>query len=176
MIKSEEITRVGTTLKPHGIKGEISILHDEGYDINELSCIILCIDGIYVPFFMESIRTKTHETSIVKLKGYNDEVEIGELSGLNVFALNSDLPLIEIDDEEGFYPEDFIDYNVIDEKGVILGKIEDVDVSTENALFIVVKPNGNEFYIPIADEFIIDINVDTLTIQMDLPLGLVEIN
>ena len=86
------------------------------------------------------------------------------------------MPLIEIDDEEGFYPEDFIDYNVIDEKGVILGKIEDVDVSTENALFIVVKPNGNEFYIPIADEFIIDINVDTLTIQMDLPLGLIEIN
>ena len=175
MIKSEEITRVGTTLKPHGIKGEISILHDEGYDINELSCIILCIDGIYVPFFMESIRTKTHETSIVKLKGYNDEVEIGELSGLNVFALNSDLPLIEIDDEEGFYPEDFIDYNVIDEKGVILGKIEDVDVSTENALFIINKNNGEELLVPIVDEFIIDINTDQKNVVMDFPEELLSL-
>lgn len=175
MIMNEQISKIGSTLKPHGIKGEINILHDEFCELNDFSCIVLSIEGINVPFFMESIRPKNHEISIVKLKGFDNEIEVGELSGLEVYALNNELPLNEDESEEGMYPEDFIGYHVVDEKRILLGKVVDVDVSTENALFIVEKSNNEEFFIPIADEYFVDINTETKTIQMELPSGLLDI-
>ena len=175
MITNDQISKIGSTLKPHGIKGEINILHDETCDLNDFSCIVISIDGINVPFFIESIRPKNHEISIVKLKGFDNEVEVGELSGLEVYALNQELPLDEEDLEDGMYPEDFIGYHIIDEKRILLGKVVDVDISTENALFIVKKNNNEEFFIPIADEYFLDINTETKTIQMELPIGLLDI-
>ena len=135
----------------------------------KIICAVLsfCIISINI---IQCVYASVSSVDYIKPAEYEHNITVDRSQNntpiLNINKANSD----------GVSKNDFIDYNVIDEKGVILGKIVDVDVSTENALFIVVKPNGNEFYIPIADEFIIDINVDTLTIQMDLPLGLIEIN
>jgi ribosomal 30S subunit maturation factor RimM len=40
----------------------------------------------------------------------------------------------------------------------------------------VVKRNGKEIYIPLHDDFILDINEDTETMKLSLPEGLLEIN
>lgn len=175
MITNDQILRIGSTLKPHGIKGEINILHDEMCDLCDLSCVVISIDGINVPFFIESIRPKNHEISIVKLKGFDNEIDVSELSGLEVNALKQELCFNEDEMEEGMYSEDFIGYHVVDEKRMLLGKIVDIDISTENALFIVEKNNNEECFIPIVDEFFLDINTETKTIQMELPVGLLDI-
>ena len=52
MISKEQLIQIGHSLKPHGVKGEITMMLDIS-DISSLSCIIMCIDGIFVPFFIE---------------------------------------------------------------------------------------------------------------------------
>lgn len=51
MITSDEIIEIGAFVKPHGVKGEISAQIDYEIDLQELKCLIIDIDGIFVPFF-----------------------------------------------------------------------------------------------------------------------------
>lgn len=62
MIKLTEIAEAGIFNKPHGIKGEISATLDFDIELDSVECIIIAVDGIFVPFFLESVRPKTAET------------------------------------------------------------------------------------------------------------------
>ena len=54
MIKQEEVYKIGRIGKPHGINGEVHFLFDDDvFDRVESEYLILDIDGILVPFFME---------------------------------------------------------------------------------------------------------------------------
>lgn len=62
-----------------------------------------------------------------------------------------------------------------DSNGNLIGKIDDIDVSTDNALFIVISPEDKKILVPIVDEFITDIDMDNLSISVDLPEGLLDL-
>ena len=67
MLKKEDFVYYGKFLKPHGTKGEIG-LQSDGFTLDEDCDFVACnIDGILVPFLFENIRTKSHDTSIVKV-------------------------------------------------------------------------------------------------------------
>ena len=60
MIRKEEVFKIGQFAKPHGIKGEISLVTNcDLFDDVEDPCIICEMDGILVPFFIEEYRYKT---------------------------------------------------------------------------------------------------------------------
>ena len=85
----------------------------------------------------------------------------------------------EQSDSDGLYATDLIGYTIISasDGGIIAGKITDVDISTENALFIIKNSSSeNTSLIPIVNEMIQDINPETKTIVMQLPEGLLSIN
>ena len=175
MILKDQLIKVGKTLKPHGIKGEFSVLIDAWGNVVDVSCFVFNIDGIYVPFFIESIRPKGIDTYIVKVNGYNNENDITELIGLDVYALNNEFILMNESEDNYMYAEDFVGYTIIDKSGILIGRITDYDISTENALFIVERTDNKDIYIPIVEEFVIDINSETKTLQMSLPIGLLEL-
>lgn len=55
MIKASELTAIGAIIKPHGVKGEMVInLRDDRIDIERTECIVMDIDGIYVPFSLKT--------------------------------------------------------------------------------------------------------------------------
>ena len=64
MIRLSEIAEVGRFNKPHGIKGEISVSINTDIDLNDVKCVIVPIDGIFVPFFLQTVRPKTADTSL----------------------------------------------------------------------------------------------------------------
>ncbi len=78
-------------------------------------------------------------------------------------------------DEEGFYASDLVGYTIVHADGRPVGKITDINDSTENALFIVQLPDGTDKYIPIADELIDEINTEKRYIVMTLPEGLLDL-
>ena len=67
-----------------------------------------------------------------------------------------------------------IGYSMIDQDGAKIGEITDVDFSTENALFVMER-DGQNFYIPITDDFIVEIREDSKTLVMDLPQGMIDV-
>lgn len=175
MILSNEISIVGKFNKPHGINGEISATFDIPLIPENLKFIIADIDGIFVPFFIENIRPKNQSTLLLKFEGFDDEIQVSELSNKDIYLKKSDIPDFE-DDEDGIYASDLIDYTILTSDNHTIGKITNIDDSTENVLFIIENNSGKTMYIPVVDEFIININNEELTITMDLPDGILEIN
>lgn len=181
MITADEILKFGTFLKPHGIKGELNAQLDyDEMEITDFGCIVIDIDGIFVPFYIDGVRPKSAHTELLHIEGINTEAEAKEFTGKTIYVLRRELPENpESEDNEGFYLSDLISFRIIsDNDSVEIGSIEDFDDSTENALFIV-RPSegsGNHIYIPATDEFITGINPDERTITMNLPEGLTSLN
>ena len=65
-------------------------------------------------------------------------------------------------------------FEIIENQKGSIGRITAVDDSTANALFVVETESG-EVLIPIADEFITEIDHDRKTISMKLPEGLLDL-
>ena len=64
MLRKEDFVYYGKFLKPHGTKGEIG-LEGESITLGEECDFVACdIDGILVPFFFETRRTKNSDTLI----------------------------------------------------------------------------------------------------------------
>lgn len=176
MILSNELTAIGILIKPHGIKGEITMRIDCDIDVESLQCIVLNMDGIYVPFFIDSTRPRSSESVLISVSGIDSENKAQELCGKDVFALKKDLQdLFTDDDSDRFYLSDLVGFSLKTDDDFNLGIIEDYDDSTENWLLIV-KNAQNTIYIPIVEEFIVDIDYNQRILTMNLPEGLVDLN
>ncbi len=175
------LAHIGRTGKPHGINGELNLLLDEefvdcGLTPDNLRCVVMDIDGINVPFFIERWRAKNGDNILVKIDGVDNEIAAKELSNKSVSALAEEVAdMTRSDREDGLYATDMIGYNVVD-NGLTVGEIVDIEDSTDNALFIVRRPDSDKpLYIPIADSLISMIDTDNHTVGMDLPDGLLNL-
>ena len=75
MIKKEDVFKIGHFAKPHGIKGEITLVTDcDLFDDSDDLFVVCDMDGILVPFFVEDYRYKTDSTLLLKLEGVDSEV------------------------------------------------------------------------------------------------------
>ena len=67
MIKKEEVYKIGRIGKPHGVHGELQLqFSDDVFDVVDADYLILDIDGILVPFFMEEYRFRSDEIALMK--------------------------------------------------------------------------------------------------------------
>ncbi len=172
MITSDKLTKIGKFYRTHALKGELNAMLDVDESFFDDNCpLIVEIDGIFVPFYTENIRTKGSESYLVKLEGIDSETEAGEMVNKDIYALKSDVEIFE----EGGYAEDFISFRISDGQKII-GEITDIDLSTENALFIVENNASEKFLIPINEDLIESINEDDKIIFMSLPDGILDIN
>ena len=86
MIRREDVYKIGRLGKPHGVKGEISFNFDDDiFDREDADYIILDIDGILVPFFIEEYRFKNDETALMILEGIDSQEKAANLTGLDVY-------------------------------------------------------------------------------------------
>lgn len=171
MISQENVYKIGILGKPHGIKGELSFMfNDDVFDRVDADYLILLIDGILVPFYIEEYRFHGNDTALVKFCDIDDSERARDLTGCEVYFPKS---LSDADDFDNSW-EDIIGFNVFNGDNYI-GTISDVDTSTENILLSVSTNDEKEVLIPAAEEFIKDIDVDKKEIIMELPDGLLDV-
>lgn len=175
MIKRSEILEIGRLLKPHGVKGEITVELFGDIDMTALKCVVVDIDGIFVPFFVQSVRPKTSETCLVKFDNLDTDGEVLMLALKPLFALKEDVELSDDSSDEGFYASDLIGFAAMNPEGEMIGKIADVNDDTENTLFIIEKDGGETLLVPVAAEFICDIDSENSIVKLDLPEGLSDL-
>ncbi len=172
MIKLEEVYKIGVLGKPHGIKGEIQFyFEDDTFDTADADYLVLMLDGILVPFFIEEYRFKSNETALIKFCDIDTTERAAELTGTEVYLprnIKDDDDTLTFSQISGFSLIDFNTNNVI-------GKIKRVDDSTANILFEVEDADGDTMLIPAAEDFIKNINKDGQTITVDLPEGLLDL-
>ncbi len=176
MIKLAELVNIGKFGKTHGIKGEINMIIPD-IDPCALRCIVADVDGIFVPFFLSSVRDRGNGAYLVMIDRMDSEDSASIMVNKEIFALHDDKALDEIEsdtDNDGMYASDLIGYTVLNDNGLSVGVITDVDDTTENILFIVESPDGKNIMIPVAAEFIEEIIPESHTILMVLPEGLLD--
>ena len=170
MIKQDDVYKIGRIGKHHGIKGELTMMvEDDVFDRVEGEYLILLIDGILVPFFIEDYRFRSEQSALVKFCDIDTQERASELTGCDVFFPRS---LSDSDDTDTLTWQEAIGYQVADDNsGKTLGTISYIDTSTANTLIEL----DNGMLIPAAYEIIKDINTEQRLITMSLPEGLMEI-
>ncbi|MBR3519551.1 MAG: 16S rRNA processing protein RimM [Paludibacteraceae bacterium] len=175
MITRDDIMQVGQIVKTHGLRGELAFtIKSDLLDEVDPPCLICELDGIYVPFFIEELRFKNDETALVKFEGIDSAEEAQEMVKCGLYIEKKYVPE-EIGQSEVEGVDYYIGFKIFDSEGKEIGVIDGVDDSSENVLFLVVSPKGEEYYIPATDEYIIEIDDEKRTMSMDLPEGLLDL-
>lgn len=169
---------IGKFQKTHALQGELNAIVDVQEDYAEDDKpFIVDVDGIYVPFYIESIRPKGSTSYLVKLAGVDSQEEARQFVNKEIYAMRSDLiDYFETDGETFVDPDDIEGYEVVDSRLGDLGKVKEVNDATANVLLVVDTPDGDELLVPFVDEFVEEIDQDNKRIVVSLPEGLLEIN
>ena len=169
MLRKEDFVHFGKFLKPHGTKGEIGLQGDD-FELGEECDFVACdIDGILVPFFFEYIRTKNHDSMILKIERMESAEQVRFLTNRDVY-----IPREWVEDTDNYTWSYFKGFKATDKRAGSIGEITDVDDSTINTLFVI-EHKGKEILVPAQEEFIANIYHNKREIIFDLPEGLVSL-
>lgn len=168
MIREEDIYKIGVITRTHGVRGEVSFsFTDDVWDRVDADYLVLRIDGLLVPFFLEEYRFRSDTVALLKFQDIDSADEAKELCGLEVCFHHALTPEREEEDYTWRY---FTGFRIVDHKAGELGTVERVEDSTANVLFEV----GGRF-IPAAEDFIERIDHQARAIYMRLPEGLLDL-
>ena len=171
MIQKEEVVRIGYFAKPHGIKGELSLVTNCDLFEDEDDPFLVCeMDGILVPFYVESFRYKGNSSILIKLIDVDNEKTAKRFVSQEVFY---PVKRMKTPSNEDLTWKRFTGYVLEDEKQGELGVITDVDETTINTLFRV-DYRGKELLTPVADELVVSIDKMQRKIIVSLPDGIIE--
>jgi 16S rRNA processing protein RimM len=167
-----QLTEIGTIQRTHGVNGEVQISWTNDFEPEEhkLESVFLLIEGIPIPFFIKSLRSKGRDASLIVFDEVNDMVEANDLVGLRIFAEIKRKPK-----SDEVYLDDLVGYTIITNLGVKLGEIDGIQDYSGNLVFQVKNSAGNEVLIPATPDFILELDEDSKTLIMELPEGLADL-
>ena len=168
MIRKEDCYKIGRIGKAHGVRGELSFLFtDDVFDRADADYLILEVDGILVPFFMEEYRFRSDSLALVKFCDIDTQQRASELTNCDVWFLRSLTP----DDEEPTLAG-LVGFEIVEAgTGKSVGHIAAIDDTTVNLLFEL--EDGT--LIPANDELITNIDTSGKRIIMSIPEGLLAL-
>ena len=170
MIKEEEVYKIGKLGKAHGVKGEIQLQFDDDvFDRVEAEYLILRLDGIMVPFFMEEYRFKSDEVALVKFEGIDTQERARPLTGTEVFFPRE---LADGDESDELSYAQLVGFTLVnDADSKEVGTIAFIDEQTMNIMFEM--EDGT--LIPASEELITDIDTENKKITVDIPQGILDL-
>ena len=149
--------------------GEVSFLFDDDvFDRVDADYLILDIEGILVPFFIEEYRFRSDTTALMKFEGINSQERARELTGCDVYFPRN----LAVSDDDSITWSAIVGFDIIDAStNKPVGRIASIDDSTLNILFCL--EDGH--LIPASEDLITQINQQARTITMRLPAGLLDL-
>jgi len=176
MIRQTDVFSIGHFYKTHGVSGELAFSFTSAvFDRTASPYWVIEMEGILVPFFIQSCRIRSDASALVLLDGVGSEQEAKQFVGKEVFypvALADEEIEEEIDVEENL--SDLIGFQVTDEENGPLGKVVDVDDSTINVL-LMVSDGHKDYLIPAAGDYLTRIDAEARHLWVKLPEELLKL-
>lgn len=168
MIRKEEVFKIGRIGRTHGVKGEVQLqFADDVFDRTGADYLVLLVDGILVPFFMEEYRFRSDSVALVKFCDIDTQQQAAGLTGCDVY-----FPRALADGDDEYTWASLVGYTLADaHTRRPVGRIAHVDDSTANILFEL--ENGT--LVPAAEALIQHVDHDRQTITVNLPQGILEL-
>ena len=169
MIKQEEVYRIGRLGKTHGVRGEVSLQFDDDiFDRVDADYLVLELDGILVPFFIEEYRFRSDMVALMKFEDVDTQQRANELTGCDVYFPRA----LAANDEGDVSLSLLVGFDLVEANGgTTIGRIAAIDDTTANLLFEL----EDGCLIPANDDLIRDIDTKRKTIKMEIPEGLLEL-
>lgn len=173
--KLQHLGRLG---KPWGHRGELSFqLANAAFEeVLSLGVLFAEIDGLRVPFHVSHMREHPRVGAVVKFEDINDPQAGSFLVNCEVYAPPGQKQFEQEaeEEEENLDPEELIGMHVLDEEYGELGEITGTE-GTEDHPVMVVRKGDQEILIPIVDDVITGIDLDTGYLVVRTPAGLVDL-
>lgn len=164
--------KIGYILKPHGLKGDVTISVDADApdNLSAIKSIFIEKNNRLIPYFITSISVRGAK-AFLTLDDVDTLEEAELISKHAIYLPKSERPKAARGE---FYDDEVTDFEVVDENGVSLGNIKDVMKAGVNRL-LVMDHFGKEVLIPINSPFIISVNKIKKKITVNLPEGFLDI-
>jgi len=159
--------RLARVLKSNGTDGEllVSFIGIDPEDIDLQEPVFILQDGLPVPYFFESFRTRGVNRALVRLTGVRSLQDADELAGCD---------LLVPEDAFGGEEEDLTGWTVLDGTGAPVGTVTAHEDIPGNPCIWVETPRG-EALLPLHGELVLSVDEKSGTLQMRIPEGLLDL-
>ena len=167
--------KIGNTLKSVHSSGEMvtSIQADFVEDAINSKAIFLEIDGLNVPFFVENIECNGN-ICYIKFEEFNTPEEVRKYNNVALSLRESDVNWKSKSKNSITNKSDFSGFEIIDTN---TGKVLDIESTEQFPQQLMSKAisreDKKEYFIPLIEEFIEDIDYANKKITVSLPDGLI---
>jgi len=174
-MEKDKLIKLGFVAHPHGLKGEAELrLLNTNYEESVLQ------DGLSVWIFPTSPKSKVKEFGekwviekirfgnkvICQFEGMKDRTHLESFIPFEIYLERQAFP--EPEDDE-VYLVDLIDMDVVNEEGVVVGKLESFSDNGMQYLFEVRLNQGEKIVLPYVDSFFPEIDLKNKKITMIMP-------
>ena len=157
---SNNFRQIGKIFKAHGLKGDVKI-----YSKLDLMLFISSDDFIYInndenfiPFKIKELKHFKKNIYLISFKEIDHIQKIESLIDCEIFSNNEKILIEEEKNYHGFEVEDIQFGNI----GKVSNKIQ-----TSNYSVLVVKKESREVFIPMHENFILEINDKKIKVKID---------
>jgi 16S rRNA processing protein RimM len=169
---TEDHFRVGTILKPKGLKGELHVYTDfEGLENIKFNTIFVEITGKLVPYFVSSIKYLQKNAAYLILEDVDTIEKASLLTKKHIYLPNKLKPKKK---KGEFTLMDLAGFTAIDEDEGELGIITDVHEYPKQFIATVNYKNC-EVLFPLNEDIIKSIDVVKEIVLVNLPDGLLDV-
>jgi 16S rRNA processing protein RimM len=168
----KEYIHVGKLVASFGVKGELILKHALGKKTLLKGIEALFVEemkGSYLPYFIESSKTKNEEETYVKLEGIETRESAARLVSKNAWLLEADFRKLAGKSSA----ISLLAYHVISDEED-LGPVEEV-IEQPHQVLLRIDLAGKEALIPLHEASLQKIDHKTRRIYVELPDGLLDI-
>ena len=164
--------KIGYILKPHGLKGQVTVSLDAEApgDLEEMDTIFIEKNNQLIPYFREEISISGAK-AYLKFEDIDTPEAAREISKSALYLPKTSRPK---SGRGEFYDDEVIGFEVTDVTEGELGSVTEITIAGPNKLLTLFH-NGKEVLIPVNSPFIKSINKSKRTISVELPEGFLDI-
>ena len=156
--------RIAKVLKSNGVDGDVLVSAPDVALEEIQGPVLIDFDGLPAPFFIEKCARRGTGKYIVHLTDVSNLTDAEEMVGRFLWS-------DEVEEEEDAQ-HDFTGWKVLN-RGELVGTVSDCEPIPGNlCLYLKSAEDADEIIIPLHEDLIISIDEDSLTLNLNLPDGL----
>lgn len=171
-MNKEDSYSIGFIMRPHGLKGELTI--SLSFDAPErwatIKSVFVDKNGSLVPYFIEWVNIQKNR-AILKFEEVSSYDQAALLKGYSLYLPIKQRPKLK---KGEFYDDEIIDFQIVDESLGLLGVVKNVERSGISR-FLIVNYHEKELLIPVQYPILKSVNKSKKEISVNLPDGFLDI-
>lgn len=173
-INKQDFFPIGYIVKPHGLKGDMILEIEDGYEdvLLDAAYLMVEVEGGLVPFFVtgEGANFRTATSLSLAFDGLDTAEKVRIYCGCKIYLHQDEMTEETVSEEFS----ELIGMTVFDKEKGELGKIIRVDDFSGNVVLTVMHAT-HEIMIPLSEELITEFNEVKKELHLDCPEGLIDL-